>query len=315
MKSIGGYFSLELSSGEHFHKNGIMLNTARNCLEYILLSKQYKKIYIPFYTCEVLLEPLKKHKIIYQFYHINKFLEPVETFDLSAHQAFLYTNYFGVKNDAVERLANLYGKQLIVDNAQAFFSKPLNGIDIFYSPRKFFGVSDGGILFTDKLLTADFEHDISFNRMSHLLKRIDSSAEDAYCDFKQNDNSLNNNPIKKISKLTDNLLRSIDYKKVRKIRTENFFILDLALRKSNLLNINFSNIDYAPMVYPFWAKDETLRKKLINNKIYVATYWNNVFEWCKETDLDYIIAKNIIPLPIDQRYNNEDMQQIINLIV
>lgn len=315
MKSIGGYFSLELLAEEHYHKNAVMLNTARNCLEYILIAKQYKKTYIPYFTCEAILEPLIKNNIDYEFYQINELLEPVETFELSAQHAFLYTNYFGVKNDAIIRLAKLYGKQLIVDNAQAFFTKQEKGIDTFYSPRKFFGVADGGFLYTDKLLTDTFTKDVSFDRMSHLLKRIDCSAESAYSDFHKNEDSLENEPIKTMSNLTDSILRGIDYDAAQKIRLENFQVLDSVLRRHNLLPMNFNCDDMVPMVYPFWGKNEVLRKRLITNKIYVATYWPNVFDWCNENDLEYILAKSIIPLPIDQRYSKDDMQQIIKIVV
>ena len=314
MNSIGGYFSLELPTGEHYHKNAIMLQTSRNCLEYVLVTKRYKKIYIPYYTCEVILEPLKRNNIEYQFYHVNELLEPVGTIDLSAGEAFLYTNYFGVKNEAVKRLSKLYGKQLIIDNAQAFFSQPVDGIDTFYSARKFFGVADGGYLYTDQKSTDTFEQDVSFDRMSHLLKRIDLSPEEAYTDFKKNDHSLNNMPVKTMSNLTDSILRGINYEKVLEKRKENFEVLHSALKDENQLPIDFTCSDMVPMVYPFWGKDITLRNKLINNKIYVATYWPNVFDWCNENDLDHTLAESIIPLPIDQRYSIDDMQQIIDVI-
>ena len=65
MKSIGGYFELELSSsGEYFPKS-IALNTGRNAFEYILKVRYYKKVYIPYYTCDVMLEPIKKLKVDY----------------------------------------------------------------------------------------------------------------------------------------------------------------------------------------------------------------------------------------------------------
>jgi hypothetical protein len=66
MRAIGGYFGLELRGGEHYHKNALRLNTARNCFEYILRAKHYKKVYIPYYTCEVMLEPLKKCNVEYE---------------------------------------------------------------------------------------------------------------------------------------------------------------------------------------------------------------------------------------------------------
>ena len=50
--AIGGYFELELRSGERYHKDALCLNTARNCFEYILLARKYKKVYIPYDNIE-----------------------------------------------------------------------------------------------------------------------------------------------------------------------------------------------------------------------------------------------------------------------
>ena len=95
--AIGGYFELELRKGEHYHKNALRLNTARNCFEYVLCVRKYTKVYIPYYTCEVMLEPLKKCNVAYEFYHINHQLEPDQDFNLQPTEAFLYTNYYGLK--------------------------------------------------------------------------------------------------------------------------------------------------------------------------------------------------------------------------
>lgn len=59
-KVIGGYFELELPKREEYHKNVLALNTGRNCLEYILRLRGYKKVFLPYYTCEVILEPFSK---------------------------------------------------------------------------------------------------------------------------------------------------------------------------------------------------------------------------------------------------------------
>lgn len=79
---IGGYFSLELPFSEEYHKDAIRLNTGRNCLEYILRVRKHSKVYIPYYTCDVLLEPFEKLGIRYEFYHINFAFELTERVNL-----------------------------------------------------------------------------------------------------------------------------------------------------------------------------------------------------------------------------------------
>ena len=263
--AIGGYFELELRKGEHYHKNALRLNTARNCFEYILRARKYTKVYIPYYTCDVMLEPLKKCNVDYVFYHINEQLEPIEeTYQLQPTEAFLYTNYYGLKQRCVERLAEQYGKQLIVDNAQAFFAEPLEGIDTFYSARKFFGVADGAYLYTDAQLDMEFEQDQSYQRMSHLLMRADIGAEVGYGEFRKNDDLLIDNPIRLMSNLTEKILCSIDYESIKQQRRSNYMQLDEQLRNKNGIHLTMDE-DAVPMVYPYLTDDATLRQRLISD--------------------------------------------------
>ena len=311
MNAIGGYFELELKSGEHYHKDALRLNSARNCFEYVLRARNYAKVYIPYFTCEVLLEPISKLGIPYEFYPIDETLEPATLPKLDANEAFLYTNYFGLKQNCVKRLASEYGSQLIVDNAEAFYDTPLTGIDTFYSARKFFGVPDGAYLYTDKLLQQEFEQDYSCDRMSHLLKRIDLGAEAGYSDFRQNDDTLCHQEIKKMSRLTAAILSGIDYEEVRKKRRENFQMLDTALGRNNQLYFVL-NDEGVPMVYPYLTDDGSLKQKLIANKIFVATYWPNVMDWCKEEEWEYQLAKRTCFLPVDQRYGENIINEIVS---
>ena len=313
MDAIGGYFSLELPKYEEYHKDAIRLNTGRNCLEYILRCRQYKKVYIPYYTCEVILEPFKKTGTEYAFYHIDQNLELAEDISLKKCEALLYTNYFGLKQRYVETLASRYGQQLIIDNTQAFYAKPIGGIDTFYTCRKFFGVPDGAYLYTTERLNEDLEQDVSWDRMSFLTKRIDLGAEAGYDDFHEQSHLLVGQPIKRMSKLTKRLMESIDYDFTARRRRGNFISLHEVLKATNKIDINLE-YDAVPMVYPYMTNKEGLRTQLISNKVFVAKYWPNDEEWCNSNVIEYQLANNLVCVPIDQRYNEQDMQVIIDLI-
>lgn len=314
MDAIGGYFSLELPLYEEYHKDAIRLNTGRNCLEYILRARKYDKVYIPYYTCEVILEPFKKLGIPYEFYHVGINLEIKDQFTLNANEGLLYTNYFGLKQRYVEQLVEQIGSRLIVDNTQAFYAMCVDGIDTFYTCRKFFGVPDGAYLYCDVKFDADFEEDFSYERFAYLLKRIDLSAEEGYGDFRKADDGLDNQPIRKMSKLTQRMMLSIDYNIIAKQRRDNFFMLHKALGDVNNLTLP---IDEAavPMVYPFLTPAKGLREKLIENKIFVARYWPNVLEWTNKDDIDYLLAFQTVYLPVDQRYDKAEMDKIIDFII
>lgn len=314
MEGIGGYFELELQRGRHYHEEALRLNTARNSFEYVLRARRYSKVYIPYYTCGVMLEPLKRLGIDYDFYTINENLEPEREIWLEQGEAFLYTNYFGLKQRCVERLAEVYGKRLIVDNAQAFYAPRVGGIDAFYSPRKYFGVPDGGYLYTDCRLDGELSRDKSWDRMEHLVRRLDEGAEAGYASFQESETSLDNSPVKLMSRLTERILAGVDYEWSRQRRRENFLYLHGHLGEHNKLKLELQEGE-VPMVYPLWVDaGEKLRQELIRNKIFVATYWSNVLEWCPEGMLESDLARSVLALPVDQRYMNEEIKKIIHLI-
>ncbi len=314
MKEIGGYFELELRHGKQYHQDAIQLNTARNCFEYILRVHGYSKVYIPYYTCEVLLEPLIKCNVGYEFYPIDISLEPETLPILQPNEAFLYTNYYGLKQACVESLAARYGSQLIVDNSQAFFAPALPNIDTFYSARKFFGVPDGAYLYTTEKTDIPIPACALYRNMEHLLARADTNAEAGYKAFHSNEKALCNAPISRMSVISSKILSGIDYEQVKHRRRENYKTLALALGEKNNLQFTLPD-DAVPMVYPFLTTDDSLRARLITNKVFVPTYWQNVLLWTDEYQtIERQLVEYLLPLPIDQRYTVQDMQTILSYI-
>lgn len=315
MKVIGGYFGLELNEGlKEYHSKSIKLNTARNALEYILRVNNYQKIYIPFYTCDVVLEPIIKLNIEYEFYSIDENLEPLFDYqNLMSYEGFLYTNYFGMKEDYVLKLKSKC-INVIIDNAQSFFSNPVKGLDTFYSARKFFGVSDGAYLYCKTRMVEELDFDDSSNRLDHLIKRIQYGPENGYSDFLKIEKELKNQPIKQMSKLTNKILNSIDYKYALQKRKDNYKYLlkELSLKNELTFHVNEACV---PMVFPFLHRNnDNLYHRFIGNKIFIAKYWPNVKKWTATHSYEYYLAENLLALPIDHRYGREDMNRIINII-
>lgn len=315
---IGGYFELELSGGNKslYHDNLIRLNYGRSALEYIVRAKGYKKLYIPYYTCDAILQPLIRLNVKYEFYRINPAFEP-QVSPPEPHSALLFVNYFGLMDYKLSGLKEKF-QELIVDNSMAFFSRPLQSIPCFYSPRKFFGVPDGGFAYVDNnTMNLNNENDTSYNRVSHLLKRMDLGAEEGFKDFKKNEAASDFSPLLGMSNLTQSILRSINYQSVIAKRNRNFNYLHTHLKTLNeYTNLIARTTVHGPMVYPFLHKNNTLlRKKLIENKIFVAQYWPNITRWLKDPDLmELYLYHNLIPLPIDQRYETKHMDRILQVI-
>lgn len=317
MNPIGGYFELELPKRRDFpHNDGVLLNSGRNALECVLLALgNVRHVWVPYYTCDVVLEPMNKHKIPYSFYSINQNLEIDQLPSLQSGEYLLYTNYYGIKDKYVKKLASHFNSQLIVDNAQAWFAEPIEGVNTVYSPRKYVGLPDGGVAYCIKHIDEiKFEQDFSNERCSHLLKRIDVGASESYSDFKLNSKRLDGQPIKRMSRLTQRILSSIDFGVVKSVRNRNFEFLHGHLGKTNLFKVPLKSSFTCPMVYPYLTDDRGLRQKLIDNKVFVATYWPNVSDWASEDMLERRLTEMLIPIPCDQRYGIEEMKAIINLV-
>lgn len=317
MKPIGGYFEWEFPTNDSsfMHSEGVLMNSGRHSLEYILESiGQIKRLWIPYYTCDVILQPLERMGISYAFYHIKNDLTLAHEIGLSDDEYLIYTDYFGLMDKYCNILADRYKGQLIVDNAQALFANHIEGTYSFYSPRKFVGVPDGGIAYSNKNVNAIIPKSFSYDKCMHLLKRHDLMPIDGYDDFKDSSHKIAISPMSLMSNLTHRMLSSINFTSVKDIRKSNFTYLHRFLADSNGLHIPSMNSFACPMVYPYYTDDPTLRDRLIANKVFVATYWPNVLNWCNENDVEFDLARRIIAIPIDQRYNAEDMQRILNII-
>lgn len=312
MKEIGGYFELELTNKGGYHNESIKLSSGRNAFKYILKAQNIQKVYIPVFICNSIIEPLEDLNVSYEFYNVDEKLEIVQDVELKSNERLFYVNYFALKSKYIDSLAAKYDEKLIVDNTQAFFEMPIENVDTIYSPRKYFGVSDGGILYTRKHLKEVLETYVSYNSSLQLLGRIDISASDFYENYQKSEARLTNRPVKQMSNLTSKILSSIDYDNVRTIRERNYYYLHSQLKNHNLFKLDISIS--APFVYPLMTDNEDLRVKLISNKIYVAKYWNEVLGRRDVSDVEKYFVNKIMPLPIDQRYDLNDMKRIVDII-
>lgn len=309
MKEIGGYLELEHLISQEYYPDLVAVNNARNALIYLIRSHDIKRIYLPYFLCESVELACRAEGVTVAFYHIDKDLRPVFDKDLEEHDWLYLVNYYGMLSDEDIDAYKRQFRNLVVDNVQAFFQKPVNGVDTLYSCRKFFGVPDGGYVASSAFVRLDLQEDKSKDRMKHLLGRFEDGVANLYYgDFKANDAAFKTTELRYMSALTHNLLGAIDYDRAMRIRNENYRFLHNALGKHNALAIGTPDGPYA---YPLYCKDGMkVKKALAERKIYVATLWPNVLSMDGSLEKDY--AENILPLPCDQRYDQEDMQRIVD---
>lgn len=309
MKEIGGYIELDTYFGNMLYKDGIKLNCGRNALAYVLKAKNIKKILMPKYMCDSCNSVLQDNNVSVRYYSVGLDFKPRHV-EQDLEEWLYIVNFYGQLSN--EYIQSFNKDRLIVDNAQAYYQQPIEGVDTIYTCRKFFGVPDGAILYTNKSIDIQIR-DESFERMHFLLGRFERNASEFYQEYVDNNHFFKSEQIKKMSKLTENLLHGIDYEYVRKKRTENFRYLNDKLSNVNKLNLNVPD---GAFMYPLYLDNGCeIRKKLQEKKIYIPTLWPAVFNICSENELEYNMAKNILPLPVDQRYGKAEMDYIIREIM
>lgn len=308
---IGGYIEFERYSGKMLHEGAVALNYARNALLYLCKAKGIKKIAIPKFLCNSVGGVCRKNGIEYRYYSITTDFIP-QNITIEGNEWLYIVNYYGqISNNQIKEFKNKYDR-IIVDNVQAYFQEPVNGVDTIYTCRKFFGVSDGAFLYTDKLLDDELPQDESFEKIHYLLGRFERTASEFYSEYTLHEKSSENEPIKRMSKLTENLLHGIDYEFVKKRRTDNFRLLHNQFESINRLKLT---VPEGAFMYPLYIENGAeIRKTLQAEKIYIPTLWPDVFDICKEDEIEYDMAKNILPLPVDQRYETSEMNYIISQI-
>jgi hypothetical protein len=315
MKEIGGYYDLEFSNIElgNLHSSAIKLNSGRYGLDYLIKANKYKRIYVPYYICEVIYEPLRANNVAYEFYHVNEQMEPVDIPHIKDDEAFLYLNNFGLKNDYITRLAGKV-KNLIVDNCQALFADAVPGIDTFYSLRKFVGVPDGAFLYSNKKLKGDLPHYDSSITIDHLYKRGNVTANAGFMQFRENELKLTHIGLGQMSVTTQKFIKTYDFEKHKLIRDRNFLFLHHYLGKHNEFGIIDPAAVCGPLYYPFLVSSKTLKHALVSHKVYVSTLFPDITKAVPTDSYENYLAHHLLRLPVDQRYSIADMQRILDLI-
>ena len=308
-KEIGGYLELERFTGPMLHEKALALSSGRACLSYLIEQRKIRKIALPDFNCDIVEAVCRAHEVKTRFYPVGADLRP-KTLQTEEDEWFYLVNFYGqLSADELQRIA-AYVPRLIVDNAQAYFDLPLKGVDTLYTCRKFLGVPDGGFLYTEapeKTLPADESRE----RMGFVLGRFERPAGEYFAAAAQNNDDLSIEP-KSMSELTKNLLHAVDYDRVKTKRTENFRLLHEGLGSVNCLNLRVTEGAYAyPLMLP---EGQKIRKKLIEQKIFVPMLWPNVPEQQPADSEACRLAEQILPLPCDQRYGAEEMAFIIKAV-
>ncbi len=316
LRPIGGYFELELGQGLSFpYPDLARFQSGRAAFRALLEVGKPRRVWMPRHICDAMFDPLRLAGIPWQLYDLDGNLEiAADGVEMAPDDWLLYVNYFGIGGKNVSRLLERFPKeQIVLDYSQAFFDPPRDVLATIYSPRKFFGVPDGGLLATGLMVHVPATQDAaSVDRSLHLVQRLAFGPEAGYGAFQKAEAQLSDCTPRRMSDFTHRLLLAVDFERVARQRRENFFYLHRSLGTSNHLAVDPAGID-VPLCYPFITDDPSLRERLIAHRIFVPTYWADTVDRVDEA-WGQKMVKDCLPLPVDQRHDSADMERIAALI-
>ncbi|WP_063650761.1 hypothetical protein [Aliivibrio fischeri] len=308
-RNIGGYIGVDFGKNkyEFFHKGYCLeLQSARACLYTFLKSKNYKKIYVPEYYCDVIDNVFTQLDIDVEFYSITHDFNFNLNKKLLKDEVVILINYFGINSKNINCfLENNNPENVIIDNAQAFFSKVKKCAANIYSPRKFFGIPDGGYLFCDLDINVPLEK-YKPKYIEHLLLEFSGQQTVGYNSFLQSEQQLIEqfSPVQ-MSDLSKALMKVNDFNSIAKNRIDNFIILDDAFKNINI-NQFILDEDDIPLCYPLRLNQNvsSICNDLINRNIFLPRYWPSI------TNNEFYT--NTLFLPVDQRLDKDKIYFLIN---
>lgn len=306
------------------------------------LETSNKTVLLPAYTCDTVITPFKElgWKCIYYPVDLQLRIDTqaaMTLFDQSHASLIVVHPYYGKDLNDVEvaflELIHEKGCKIAVDLTQCIFSSQrLQCVDFYLgSIRKWYAIPDGGYLESTND-AASFDADLKENSEYVSLQRDAMYLRGLY--FRTGDEEVKN-ISRRINKMADRmvdvgirphkmssfscrLLIKESVKDNQKARFDNYkFLLDNIKVKDGwkILCDNLSEVTTAPLYFMFYVENRgELQRKLSEQHIYTPILWPVVYEEVLVNDTVKYIYDHILAIPIDQRYEENDMKKVVDLL-
>lgn len=330
-------------------KQKLYFDTGRSALRYLLhhLKGERKRVLLPQYICESVIIPFKEVMEISAFYPVtSKFEIEQDVFEKYVQEfkpdIVFVQSYFGFDtlNGIQDYLNKIREEGIVVieDITHSIFS--CNWADCFDykigSLRKWCSIPDGGVLVCcnksrhDCLLKEELQENTLYIRMrleAQKQKRAYLSEEGSEAEalkgrfialFDKSEELLNRQEAYfTMSGYTRERIKSIQWEEVTRRRRENYGFIGAYIH--DVPDIEPVGLqlkpDTVPLYYPIYVKDNkrnAIRLKMKQYNIMLPVIWPLPSEL--QNKLDFPVREmydNILAIPCDQRYAQEDMELII----
>lgn len=306
--------------------------SGRTAIETIIKNIPHmKKILLPSYCCDSMIEPFRRADIKVNFYDVNykeKLVVQLENYE--EVDAILWCNYFGFavnKPDFSIFIAK--GGIVIEDITHSFLSdKAFDKCSKYLvaSIRKWGPVLSGGYCASTKEVLKNKPNRNPSQEFlilkkegmllkKEFLKRNQQIDKKGFLDkFAISNKWLAENYFNlTMDEESKNIFLCHDWELNRQIRRENAKVLYAGLKNHKGIDFLFKEEEMdCPLFVPIIIKNnrrDEIRKKLIENKIYCPVHWPKPNDRCESNLYDLELS-----LICDYRYDVSDMQRIVSVL-
>jgi len=334
---IGGEFDVDLQSLQYKHSGYVSLDgiykysTGRSALYYILLdlkqNRNISKVLLPDYLCSSVVIAAEKAEVEVVFYPLNDKLELDEKGFANLYtedSAVLIINYFGLQNiqSQVSYVRSLNKDAVIIeDDVQAYyeFANDLSGVDYkFTSLRKTFPCPDGGLVKTSNPLpvidsTNKFHQYKLAGSILKSLRKPEYYDDEVYLTmFEKGESMIDDDIASGMSNMAVDIITKTDTERLAYIRRRNAKYICDGLQSLGIQTIIPVPEDKTPLFVPIYLDDRNkVRKYMFQHNCFCPVHWPlegmNVKKGAE-------MAEHELSIIVDQRYTNEDMEYILDLI-
>lgn len=338
---------LPLGTPEQFGVKGndyVWLSTGRSAIKYVLKTIEertlgIKKVAVlPSFTCDTVFEPFLEAGYEVYYYPVGRDLKTTSDSILETvlkHDAsiVLFHRYFGFDtlDGQVDKMCEILrglGKFSIEDCTQCLYSNISRAQSDFTvgSIRKWTGTPDGGFAvcrnakFEGKPNQADIELEqakikASFAKYRFLFEHA-GNKEDMLEMYREAESILNNQKqIYAISKMTSMVQANLNRRELESMRIENYKTLVDHLNSHVKPILSFGKEKVVPLYLPVLVEERAaLQKQLVSNSIYAPVVWPKDEKQLTQCDGAENAYEHLLCIPIDQRYDADDMNRIKEVI-
>ncbi len=331
----GGVFALSDASVSQFDADpinpsfeGVFLSfNARSALNRLLLHLQPAKVWLPAYLCPDLLMALPPGQN-WEYYALDSDLKPARSELLQKivpGELVLVIAYLGFAPDSnwLMQLREL-GAKIVLDASQALYLKPSHAQDyLLYSPRKWGGLSDGGLLIGPDLPPQPAPnnrpppawqklHQAQVLRQEFEVQGQNNAALQAewFGLFREAESEQPVGDWAMTAESQGRLKPLMRDPLIPFQRRKNYQRLLAELAEWAL----FPDLpsETVPLAFALCVQQrDALQSALAEKRIYCPIYWPLAGHVPLSFSESHSLSKIILALPCDQRYNEADMEKIL----